>query len=569
MEYVKTLHDRTVVDRIESVISAAAALPQQSVPRRSERGMEMTQFSALRPGRSCRLVLFVLAMAIAAAAPQLRAQSNPAQGISNLKIDARLVVLDVVVTGKAGKPVDGLAASDFQILEDGQPQRIQSFEAPSVHALPPDAMAAGISASFDPSHPASFGHSAVNILILDQLNTHFTDSAFARSSLHDYLAGQPSLLPEPTALLTVSDNHFKLLQVFTRDRDALLRALAAAPANYPWKLEQYGKTEFGPVERLDQSLRALEEIAQSFALIPGRKSLLWVGAGFPTINPTTIDGDDAQAVKDALQHITNVLLDTHTTLYAVDPSSTAAGMTEVTDSMQMDFQLYAGDALSGNFDPFNASADFDRLAPVTGGRVVRGKNNVAQQIASSIDLGAHAYTLSYTPANLSEAAAPYRKIRVLCLRPGLIATTRTGYYAGETAEQQSSAAAAYDLTTAAESALPLNGIRVAVETDASHNAYIVRAGTANLTWKPKDDGSATASVYIMAVSLDAKGKMLGHRLHGMTANAKRGANLSDPAKMADFVFTVQPMPKATTLRFIVRDNATGHMGSADLPLGTH
>jgi VWFA-related protein len=505
--------------------------------------------------------------------PTSSAQSASATRPFVLTIKARLVVLDVVVTDKTGKPVEGLSANDFQVFEDGRQQRIRSIDPPSGHILPTASVAAGIAAAFDPAQPASFGHSPVDILVLDQLNTHFADSSFARRCLHDYLAGQPALLAQPTTLLTVYDNHFKLLQAFTRDRDALLRAVAAAPAEYPWKLELNGKAEYGPIERLDQSLRALEEIAQSYAQIPGRKNLIWVGGGFPTINPTTIDGDEAQEVKDALKHVTNVLLDTRVTLYAVDPSSTAAGMTEITDSSQAQFLLNAGDALASNFDPFEGNGDFDRLGPLTGGRVVRGRNDIGHQIAVSADLGARYYTIVYTPDSSSEAAAQYRKIRVVCSRPGLTATTRTGYYSGETQNKKTSATATYDLTTAAEAAIPLNGIPVTVDLDTSSSAppstYVIHAGAANLTWKARDDGSATASVYIMAVSLNAKNTMLGHTLHGMTANAKLGANLHDPARMADFAFTAVPFPKATTLRFIVRDNATGRMGSVDLPLKKH
>ena len=486
-----------------------------------------------------------------------------------LKLDTRLVVLDVVVTDKTGNPVDGLAARDFQVLEDGKPQRIRSVEPPAALTLPPETIASGISAVFNPAQPAPFGRSPVAILVFDQLNTHFADSSFARHSLHEYLAAQPALLPLPTTLLTVYDNRFKLLGGFTRDRDALLRALATAPAEYPWKLQVTGKTEFGPVERLDQSLRALEEIAQSYAAIPGHKNLIWVGGGFPTINPTTIDGDDALEVKHALQHITNLLLDTHVTLYAVDPTSSAAGMTEITDSSQMEFVMNAGDALADGVDPFGAGDDFDSLGPVTGGRVVRGKNDVAQQVASAVSLGAHSYTIAYTPTSMSEEAAQYRKISIVCLRPGLTAKTRSGYYPNENSAQNSEAMAAYDLTTAAKSALALHGLRVAAESDPAHQGYVVHAAAASLTWKAQQDGSATASVYIMAVSLDAQGRMLAHILHGMTASAKRGARLSDPAKMADFAFSVQPSPKAATLRFIVRDNASGHMGSADLQLKTH
>jgi VWFA-related protein len=482
----------------------------------------------------------------------------------------RLVVLDVVVTDAAGKPVDGLTASDFQVFEDGNLQRIRSLEPPSAHALPPASVAAGAAAVFDPARPASFAHSPVNILLLDQLNTHFADSSFARRSLHDYLAGQPALLTQPTTLLTLSDNGFRLLQAFTRDRDSLLRALAAAPAGYDWKLEVNGRTDHDPIERLDQSLRALEEIAQSYARIQSRKNLIWVGGGFPSLDPEALDADDLQEVKDTLQHVTDVLLDTRVTLYAVDPTSSAAGMTEITDASQMAFVLAAGDSVGTNIDPFNASEDFDRLGPVTGGRVVRGMNDVARQIASSVDLGARFYTISYTPSSASELAAQYRQIRVVCLRPGLTASTRTGYYSGQTQRERSAASAMYDLTTAAESNMPLNGLHVTVEPNPSPGApsgsYIVHAGVPNLTWKPKSNGSATASVYVMAVSLDGKNRMLGHTLQGMTATAKPGADLTNASRTADFHLAAPAAPKSTTLRFIVRDSSTGRMGSVDLPL---
>lgn len=490
-----------------------------------------------------------------------------------LSVNVRLVVLDVVVTDQSGRPVDGLTAKGFQIFEDGQPQRIRSIEPPSAHALPPASAAAGASAVFDPAQPASFGHSPVDVLVLDQLNTHFADSSFARRSLRDYLAEQPALLPRPTTLLSLYDSHFRLIQSFTRDRDSLLRALAATPTEYAWALEVNGKTDHGPIDRLDQSLRALEEIAQSYARIAGRKNLIWVGGGFPSLDPEAIDGNDMQEVTNTLQHVTDVLLDTRITLYAVDPTSSAPGMTEITDASQMAFVQAAGDSLASNADPFNAGEDFDKLGPVTGGRVVHGRNDIAQQIASSVALGANFYTITYAPNSVSEAAARYRKIRVVCLPAGLTASTRSGYYSGPSQPAKSSASAAYDLTIAAESARPLNGIRVTVERDPSPNAppsaYVVHAGVEGLAWKPNSDGSATASVYIMAASLNAKNRILMYILHGMTATAKPGVDLRSTGKTADFAFTAAPSNGSTTMRFIVRDSATGRMGSADLPLPKH
>jgi hypothetical protein len=100
--------------------------------------------------------------------------------------------------------------------------------------------------------------------------------------------------------------------------------------------------------------------------------------------------------------------------------------------------------------------------------------------------------------------------------------------------------------------------------NARAGAWIVHVGVADLSWTPNPDGSATASVYIMAAALDAKNNLLAHTLLGMKANAKPGADLREPARTADFLFTAPAPPKAATLRFIVRDSATGRMGSTEI-----
>jgi VWFA-related protein len=516
-------------------------------------------------GRSALTLL--LASLTLATATRLYAQNAAAP----ITVTTRLVVLDVVVTDAKGKPVDGLTEKDFQVYEDNKLQRIHSLEAPSAHSLPPSS--AGIAEVFDPSQPANFGRSPVTVLLLDQANTHFADSSFARRQIHDYLAKQPALLNQPTTLLSVYDLHFKQLQAFTRDRDALLKALASAPTEYAWKLETNGAAATGPLERLDQSLRALEEIAQDYARIPGRKNLVWVGGGFPTPDINTMDSDDAREVRDTLQHVTNVLLDTRVTLYAVDPSSTLPGMSEIVNETDMAVASATSDSIGSAINPFGSGAEFDALAPVTGGRVVRSRNDVAVQIADSVDLGANYYTLSYSPTSTAETDVKYRNIKVLCLRPGLTATTRSGYFTGQSKQERSSTTAAYDLSAAVEGPMPLNGLRVTAVPDTSASAppdtYIVQVGASELTWTPKDDGSSSASVYIVAATMNAKQKMIGHEVHPMKATAKAGVDLHEPTRLADFIFTAPPTSKATTLRFVVRDSATGRMGSFDLPIHKH
>lgn len=492
---------------------------------------------------------------------------------ATITVNARLVLLDVVVTDKAGNPVRDLTKDDFSIFEDGVKQRIRSFEGPAAHVLPPS-MAASTdpNAVFDPAKPAAFGHSPVTVLVLDQLNTAFADSAFARKSLRDYLMTQPALLAQPTTLLTVYDNHFKQVKAYTRDRDALVKALDAEPVHQSWTLQTLGSSENGPITRLDQSLRALEQIAQSSARIPGRKNLIWVGGGFPTLDPQTIDGSEAEEVHDTIQHVTNILMDAHVTMYAVDPKSMAAGMTEITDETTATVAEQLSDSSTGSLQTYDNGADFDHLAPVTGGRVIRGMNDVAHQISLSVEAGRNFYTIGYSPTSENTNAAKYRHIRVDVRRSGLVLKSRDGYYAEETQQQKAAVTISYDLSTAAESTVPLNGLRVTVTPNTSVSvapeSYVVRVGASNLTWKPAEDGTSSASVAVLAVFLDKKGKMLGHTLHGMTAHARAGVNLRDADKTADFAFVVEPLAKgkAATLRFVVRDNATGRMGNFDLPV---
>ena len=73
----------------------------------------------------------------AAVQSQVPASAPPVPTISTT---LRQVVLDVVVSDKNGHPVKGLKPSDFQLTEDGTPQRLVNFtEQVASSATPPAA----------------------------------------------------------------------------------------------------------------------------------------------------------------------------------------------------------------------------------------------------------------------------------------------------------------------------------------------------------------------------------------------------------------------------------------------
>ena len=105
--------------------------------------------------------------------PQSREQGPPVSASvqsPTIKVESRIVVVDVVVTDKQGQSVSGLHKDDFQISEDGSPQILTSFEehkgaAPDEMKLSP--MPPNVFTNF----PTALGADSVNVLLLDLLNT--------------------------------------------------------------------------------------------------------------------------------------------------------------------------------------------------------------------------------------------------------------------------------------------------------------------------------------------------------------------------------------------------------------
>src|SRR5881275_2542879 len=110
-------------------------------------------------------IAYILCVLVVVAVRAQQPSQNSGNAGSKLvfQTTTRAVVLDVVVTDSAGRPVHDLTKADFRIVENGAPQEIASFEAANVHL-----------------HPLSETDRTQTVLILDEMNTRFEDLAFAR-----------------------------------------------------------------------------------------------------------------------------------------------------------------------------------------------------------------------------------------------------------------------------------------------------------------------------------------------------------------------------------------------------
>ena len=267
---------------------------------------------------------------------------NP-NSVATFKASARLVQVDVSVTDKDGRPLQGLKASDFTVLENGKPQQVRVFEAhapASVAENAPSLVPVSLPPhTFTNRTPVPVDNT-VSILLFDLLNTPDRDQAYARAQFSKFLKSMPR---GRNVALFVLTTKLHMLQGFTdesgtlaktvekllRDRSLLLTTsmenqqnegeieetgrLAAPDSNIPAQAAAGGGptsmaqalggaevgTGFDPGHaqarkqsnaameaarvdlRIGGTLKALDEIAHAVAGYSGRKNLIWLSGGFP------------------------------------------------------------------------------------------------------------------------------------------------------------------------------------------------------------------------------------------------------------------------------------------------
>lgn len=519
----------------------------------------MSPSHAGHTGRTLAFLLATMWMGSGVAVGQKTVPAQAPQPLdpgSTIKVTTRLVVLDVVVTDRQHQLHDNLTRNDFTITENGQPQTILSFEPPSAHLAQPGPP---ITSTADLERRAP--ESPVDIMVIDEMNTRFNDTAYARYALEKYLDAQPERLVAPTMLIALSFDHFTLLQDYTQDRQAIKMAIKKHMTTYPFAMAR-GESV---VTFLARTLGAIEQVAKATAGHPGHKNVIWVGKGFRgvNLNSPSLDSNAAHGLQTGVQQIVNLLRDSRITLYAIDPTELSSSVAFSSDDNNPLGTI--GDA--ANQSPFDGDISFGKLATATGGRSFYSRNDVDSEIGESIRDGVNYYTISYRPTGDSEADQPYRKIRITFQNPDLRAGFRDGYYTRDDAKPADSAGRErYDLAAAEENVLVYTGFSVSVAAvPNSPDTYVVSVPESQLDWTPSGDAEA-ATLRLVAVSLDKQGKMLRRVTKDLTEHRPLNSTASDARSgNVQLQITIPDSPDAERLRFVLSSSSVKKLGTADLP----
>jgi VWFA-related protein len=433
-----------------------------------------------RQALSVLLLLAVTAGQNPAPAPAPAAGTQAAEPAVVLKVTSRLVLVDVVANDKRGAVVTDLSQQDFTILEDGQPQKISAFSL--VQSKPGLIRASAQPAAPNPpvvdNLPQASPAGAVNVLLLDGLNTPIRDQKYARLQMLKLLAKLPS--DRPIAIFALGQK-LRMLQSFTTDPTVLKAtveglsdkgspalnnvlggavvnevppgALSAMLETAPQLAAQVQAFQQENISaqtdmRVEWTIEAMKTLARALAGYPGRKNLIWISSSFPiNIVPEEIDAKNISTRRDYsldVEHMTVMLSDAQIAVYPVDASSLVGNSVYADLSNTDSSGDYIGRTLSNqrrgavdrNAAELNRTgnqlltvhATMNTFADRTGGRAFYNTNNIEAAIREGLDDGSTYYSLGYVPEN-RDWDGKFRKISIKTTRKDVKLRFRTGYYA--------------------------------------------------------------------------------------------------------------------------------------------
>lgn len=307
------------------------------------------------------------------------------------------MVLDVVVTPKAGAPVAGLQQQDFTILDNKSPQAITNFAALG-----------------GPQAPVEV------IVLIDTINAGLTTVSIERAEIDKFFKANGGHLAYPTSLAILADAGISMGEMPTKDGNLLSAALAQSDLGLRSIHKDTGVTN--DADRVHLSLVAAQKLVVKEAAVPGRKIVLWVSPGWPLLSAPNLNYDDQQQQQLFRQAVvmSTLLRRANVTFYSINPVGTDEG------AHQLDYEVF----LKGAAKPIQAvPADtaLQVMSIQSGGLALTGSNDIAGELEQCMaDFSAY-YELTFEPSP-GDRRDELHTLQVKVSQAGLNARTRTIYY---------------------------------------------------------------------------------------------------------------------------------------------
>jgi VWFA-related protein len=347
-----------------------------------------------------------------------------------IRASTYLVEVPVVVKDKAGKVLTGLKKEDFIVEDNGVRQDVRLF------LTDPTPPATASSADVNPqtatpgkrvftnSSEQALPMSHSTILLIDKINTDWSDLAYARLELLKFLRQLPA--SEPIALYIADSTHLSavaelgshagdILERLTWRHDPITSLLGTVPP-------QASSAE----DICRRSLQAMSSVAHHLAPVPGRKNVIWISAGFPMGDPSK--GTSCFGVAQAAGQVLNAA---NVAIYSVDAPGLVVPYGDAAQPPLPYTGMYGAYALTVRQQNFTRpiigrQASLLDLAGRTGGRAFLNANDLLGAIQTAVADPDGSYRLGFYPDSKGDGHFHRLTVRVPD-HPEVQLRYRTGY----------------------------------------------------------------------------------------------------------------------------------------------
>ncbi len=247
----------------------------------------------------------ILCMAGALAQAQQTNPPSPPESQPVIRTETKLVLVDTVVTDKKGNYIRDLTAKEFRVWEDSKEMPIKSF-----------------SFEADPNSPSNSGKHYL-VLFFDNSSMEPGDQIQARQAAAKFIDSNAG----PNKLMAVVNfgGSVHIAQNFTADAARLKQVVgglktSAVSSNAPPTVEvaSLGMPQLGNSEAdfgARSVMLALRSMAKILATVPGRKTLIFLTAGFPL----------TEEVRSELTAVISMCNKSNVAVYPIDVRGLVAG----------------------------------------------------------------------------------------------------------------------------------------------------------------------------------------------------------------------------------------------------
>jgi VWFA-related protein len=513
----------------------------------------------------------------------LAQQAGSQQSAPAIRATTELVLVNVVARDKKGNLIRDLKREDFTVFEDGQKQQVSSFDFENIeglalagHTTPATGTEGAVAPTADASAPAQPVLEARDrrliVLFFDfsAMEPDQIDRAVDAAKKYVNSKMQPADLIAIVSLSTnmrldldFTDNKSKILSMLNAynsdsgqgfDNGTTGSSEGAAETSGAFTADD---TDFNTFSA-DRKLLALQSLVQSVGKLSQKKSLIYFSNG---ISQSGVDNQSALRAASAAAVKANVAI------YPIDVRGLQAlpAGGEAQNASLHGQSAYTGASILNDLNSNAATQEtLSTLAADTGGKAFFDSNDFSG-VFSQVQKDTSAYyILGYTSSNHLKDGR-FRHIKVVLNRPDIKLEYRAGYYAGRDFEHLNRTDREQQIQDELASDLPATDVAVYAgasyfRRDDSHyllSVSLVVPGSQIPFVQEKDKDNATLD--IAGVVLEGGKYQVGQ----LRDTVKLAVDSTQQVRRKNVQYNTSFVlaPGSYHLRFVVRENRTGRMGT--------